>query len=61
MGALHDFAVTAARLQEPKPRSTRGRYDARLAPAVLRAEPADDRWYAEGGSTQTRVARRALR
>jgi hypothetical protein len=60
MGALHDFAVVVARLQEPKPKSSRGRYGAN--PAGLRhAEQAEDRWYDEGGNTQTRVARRALR
>jgi hypothetical protein len=53
---LHDFAVAVARLQEPKPKSSRGRYGDRLAPGVVPAEA--DRWYDEGGNTQTRVAQR---
>lgn len=60
MGAFHDFAVHAARLQQPKPKSSRGRYGGRLAPQRLPAGEAEDRWYDEGGNTQTRIARRAL-
>jgi hypothetical protein len=58
---LHDFAVAAARMHEATPKSSRGRYGAGLAPAVLRAEAAGDRWYDEGGNIQTRVARRAYK
>jgi hypothetical protein len=47
--------------QEPKPKSSRGRFGGKLAPRLPHAEQAEDRWYDEGGNTQTRVARRALR
>jgi len=60
-GAFHDFAVVVARLQEPKPKSSRGRYGTYSAPRLSPAEEAEGRWYDEGGNTQTRVARRALR
>jgi hypothetical protein len=60
-GALHDFAVLVARLQEPKPKSSRGRYGSRPTPQLRHAAQAEDRWYDEGGNTQTRVARRAAR
>jgi len=61
MGAFHDFAVVVARLEEPKPKFSRGRYGTSPAPQLSHAEEAEDRWYDEGGNTQTRVARRALR
>jgi len=63
MGALHDFALVVARLQQPKVKSSlgtlRGRYGGNSAPQLPHAEPAEDRWYGEGGNTQTRLARRA--
>jgi hypothetical protein len=61
MGAFHDFAVVVARLQEPKPKSSRGRYGAYPAPRLPHTGEAEDRWDDEGGNTQTHVARRALR
>ena len=58
MGAFHDFAVAAARAKVQEHRSTRRGFGAvRLAPAPD-AELAVERWYGEGGNTQTRVARR---
>jgi hypothetical protein len=56
-GALQDFAVAAARRQK----ATRWRGADGPAPRRLPAEVADDRWYGEGGNTQTRIARRARR
>lgn len=61
MGAFHDFAAVVARLQEPGLKSSRGRYAGKPAPQLRRVEEADGRWYDEGGNTQTRVARRALK
>ena len=61
MGAFHDFAAVVARLREPQPKSSRGRYAGRPTPQLLRAGEAEGRWYDEGGNTQTRVARRALK
>ena len=58
MGAFHDFAVAAAREKVQRQRSLRRGFGAlRLAPAPD-AERAVERWYGEGGNTQTRVARR---
>jgi len=59
MGALHDFAVAAAWRRKARPGRAAG--DAGPAPRPQPAEAADDRWYGEGGNTQTRLARRARR
>ena len=60
MGAFHDFAAVVARIHEPRAKSSRGRYAGRPAPQLRRAGETEDRWYDEGGNTQTRIARRAL-
>ena len=61
MGAFHDFAVAAARHQAQEHRaSRRGLGDERRVP-IRDAERAVQRWYDEGGNTQTRVARRGQR
>ena len=44
-GAFHDFALAAGRRRALQPPSTE-------------AEQALDRWYSEGGNTQTSIARR---
>jgi len=59
--AFFDYTASAAR-RCGKPAPT----DARLAAAPYRHDPgrdgaAEERWYAEGGSTQTRVARRGAK
>ena len=56
MGAFHDFAVEAARQQAQEHRSSRRGFGAQRRPPD--AEQAVERWYDEGGNTQTRVARR---
>ena len=61
MGAFHDFAVAAARGKAQQRWFTgRGFGAARWAPGAD-AEHAVERWYGEGGNTQTRIARRARR
>jgi len=56
---LQEFAVAAARRQKAAP--WRGAEGLMPAPRRLPADVADDRWYGEGGNTQTRTARRARR
>jgi len=58
MGAFHDFAVEAARQQAQEHRSSRRGFGAEHRSPVPDAEQAVERWYDEGGNTQTRVARR---
>ena len=58
MGAFHDFAVEAARQQAHEHRSSRRGFGAEHRSPVPDAEQAVERWYDEGGNTQTRVARR---
>ena len=59
MGAFHDFAVAAARSRVQEHRSTRRAFW--VERAAPEAEAAVERWYGEGGNTQTRVARRGRR
>ena len=56
---MHDFAAAAGRRQERKPWRVAGGPE--RAPRPLPAETAEDRWYGEGGNTQTHTARRARR
>jgi len=57
MGAFHDFVVAAARVKVQQHRSLfRGFGAVRKAPAPD-AERAVERWYGEGGNTQTRAPR----
>jgi hypothetical protein len=58
MGAFHDFALAAARQQVQENRATHRGFGVERAVAVPDAEQAVERWYDEGGNTQTRVARR---
>jgi hypothetical protein len=59
MGAFHDFALAAGRLKAQEHRSTRRAFGAGRRLPLAAAEHAVDRWYGEGGNTQTRIARRA--
>ena len=53
-----DFAIEAARQQAQEHRSCRGGFGAEHRSPAPDAEQAVERWYDEGGNTQTRVARR---
>ena len=58
MGAFHDFALAAARQQAHEQRATHRGFGAERAVPMPDGERAVERWYEEGGNTQTRVARR---
>jgi len=59
MGAFHDFAVVVARVKAHEHRSSCRGFGAARAVPIADAEQAVERWYDEGGNTQTRIARRA--
>jgi hypothetical protein len=61
MGAFHDFAIAVARQKAKEHRSSCRDLGAERRPPARDAEQAMDRWYEEGGNTQTRVARRGHR
>ena len=59
MGAFHDFVLAAARLQAQEHRSSGRAFGPVRRLPLAWSEQAVDRWYGEGGNTQTRIARRA--
>lgn len=59
MGAFHDFVLAAARVRAQEHRASGRAFGAGLRLPLGVAEQAMDRWYGEGGNTQTLVARRA--
>ena len=60
MGAFHDFALAAGRLLKAREHRLTGRAFGAGRPLPLTdADEAVERWYGEGGNTQTRIARRA--
>jgi hypothetical protein len=61
MGAFHDFAVAAARQKAKEQRSSGRGVGVERRPPAPEAEHAMNRWYDEGGNTQTRIARRGQR
>lgn len=58
MGAFHDF-VLAARLKTHEHRPSGRAFGPPRRLPTGPAQQAIDRWYGEGGNTQTRIARRA--
>jgi hypothetical protein len=59
MGAFYDFALAAARLKTQEQRPSGRAFGPPRRLPLAAAEQAIDRWYGEGGNTQTRIARRA--